>query len=172
MSPALMNNKNLERGVSTTEILIVAFIISIALVSLSGLAAFSLKNSASIKDITAANKLAEETIEAVRSFRDATTWDSDGLGVITLGDIHPHYPNLAGGPLPAWTLPEGTETLGSFERKVVFEEVSRDLATKNIEPVYNSSHDDPDTRKATVTIYWGDSGSKVASIVAYLTNWK
>lgn len=170
MLPTLINNKKLERGVSTTEILIVAFIISIALVSLSGLAAFSLKSSSSIKDITAANKLAEEAIEAVRSFRDATTWDTDGLGVIALGNIHPHYPHLdlAGG----WTLPEGTEILGNFRREVVFEEVSRDPATMAIEPAYNASHDDPDTRKATVTVYWGDSGSKVMSIVIYLTNWK
>jgi len=63
----------------------------------------------------------------------------------------------------------GTENIDGFNRKVVFQRVSRDPATKEIEPVYNAFNDDPDTRKAVVTISFGE---KSIEVVTYFTNWR
>jgi len=74
-----------NKGISVVEILVIIAIIGVALGSLLGLATFSLKASTSIKETSQANSLAQETMEAVRNFRDGTTWDSDGLGTLTAG---------------------------------------------------------------------------------------
>jgi len=150
------------------EILLVVAILSIALTALLSVGAYSIQISSLLKKTELANNLAQETIEVVRSFRGGTTWATNGLGVITTGSSHPHYPALSGSP-QAWTLPEGTQSINGFTRKIVFDRVSRDLVTSNIESVYNATHDDPDTRKATVTVSWEN---KKVEIIFYLTNWK
>jgi len=155
---------------SVIEILIVIFIIVVALIALSGLTTFSLKVSSSIKESALADNLARETIEAVRNFRDGTAWAADGLGTLSVDSSHPHYPRLDTSTSPAkWTLPEGTETTSGFTRKVVFEKVSRNPANKNIEAVYNPANDDPNTRKAVITVSWK---SKNFEVIVYFTNWK
>ncbi|MBZ9569856.1 hypothetical protein KJA16_03010 [Patescibacteria group bacterium] len=155
------------KGISIIEILIVIAIIAIALTSLLGVVAFSLKASISIKETTKANTLAQETIEAVRNFRDGTTWDTDGLGTLTT-DIA-YYPKKSDDTPPKWTLIQATETINGFTRKIVFEKVSRDPTTDDIEDTYNSDHDDPNTREAIATVFWKD---KKVEIVTYFTNWR
>lgn len=163
-------NKN--KGISVIEILLVLAILSIALTALLGVGAYSLQVSSSINKTELANTLAQEAVEAARSFRGGTTWGTDGLGVITTGVDHPHYPALSGGggSLPQkWTFPEGTQTINGFTRKIIFDNVSRDPLTSSIEGIYNFSHNDPDTKKATATVSWGN---KKVEIIFYLTNWK
>ncbi|OGZ17561.1 MAG: hypothetical protein A2V72_01460 [Candidatus Nealsonbacteria bacterium RBG_13_37_56] len=155
-----------NKGFSIIEIMIVIAIIVIGLINLLGVAAFSLKISTIIKQTSQADSLAKETIEAVRTFRDGSDWDDDGLGILNTGSSNPYYPELDAGP--AWKLTSGAETIGNFTRKVVFEKVSRD-GSGNIEAVYSAANNDPDTRKITATVSW--SGRKV-EIITYLTNWK
>lgn len=155
-----------NKGFSVIEIIIVIFIITVGLINLLGVAAFSLKISTIIKQTSQADSLAKETIEAVRAFRDASTWDNNGLGVLNTGSLNPYYPELDAGP--AWKLTSGAETIGIFTRKVVFERVSRD-GSSNIEAVYNAGNDDPDTRKITAIVSWSD---RKVEIITYLTNWK
>lgn len=162
--------KKPNQGILVIEVLIAIALITIALMSLFGLAVFSLRVSLLIKETTFANALAQETIEAIRNFRDGTTWDTDGLETLSTGDSNPHYPELDTGVSPSkWTLPEGTETIDGFTRKVVFEEVSRDSITNDIEAIYDSNNDDPNTRKAIVTVSWKD---KKIEIITYFTNWR
>jgi len=165
MLPILIYNK--EKGIALVEILIVIGIIAITISSLLGVAVFSLKLSASIKETTTADALAQEIVEAVRNFRDGTDWDSDGLGVLNAGNAY--YPEKSGGIPPAWILVGGEETINGFVRKVVFEKVSRDPGTNNIEDVYNSGNDDSDTRKVVATVSWE---SKKVEIITYFTNWR
>lgn len=164
MLPILIHNK---KGIAVVEILIVIGIIAITVSSLLGVVVFSLKLSASIKETTTADALAQETIEAVRNFRDGTDWGSDGLGVLNTGNAY--YPEKSGDTPPAWMLVEGEETVNGFVRKVVFERVSRDPGTSNIEDVYDSGNDDPDTRKVIATVSWE---SKKVEIITYFTNWR
>jgi len=160
----LIQWKNNNKGVSIVEILVVSAIIGTAFVSLLGLAALSLKSSTLIKETTQAENIAKETIEAVRNLRDGTTWGTDGLGTLTPGISY--YPEI---DITEWTLAQGEETINGFTRKVVFEKVSRDPGTKNIEATYNPVNDDPNTRKVTVTVFWK---SRKVEIITYLTNWK
>jgi len=106
-------------------------------------------------------------VEAVRSFRDGTDWDIDGLGVLNIGNVY--HPEKSGDIPPAWLLLGGEETVNGFVRKVVFERVSRDPGTNNIEVVYNPGNNDPDTRKVIVTVSWED---REVEIITYFTNWK
>jgi len=154
-----------NKGISIVEILVIIAIIGIAFASLLGLATFSLRASTSIKETTRANSLAQEAIEAVRNFRDGTNWDTDGLRTLTTGIIY--HPEKSTDTPPKWQLIQGEETVGGFTRKVVFENVSRDTTNYNI--VENGGENDPDTKKVTVTVSWGN---KKVEIITYLTNWK
>ncbi len=156
-----INNK----GFIFLEIVIAAAIISVALVTFLGMAALALNTSTTVKQIAKIDALAKEEMEAVRSFRDGTTWATTGLGSVTTGANY--YFALSGTP-SAWALQSGTENIDGFTRKVVFDKVSRDPSTQNIETTYNASNDDPNTKKATVTITWG---LKTYTTVAYFTNW-
>lgn len=165
MLPILIQNN--KKGIAVVEILIVIGIVAVTISSLLGVVVFSLKLSASIKETTTADSLAQELVEAVRNFRDGTDWDIDGLGVLNTGDAY--YPGKSGDTPPAWMLILGEETINGFVRKVVFERVSRDLGTNNIEDVYDAGRDDPDTRKVIATVSWE---SKKVEIITYFTNWR
>ncbi|TET84704.1 MAG: hypothetical protein E3J36_00615 [Candidatus Nealsonbacteria bacterium] len=164
-----------NKGLSIIEILIVIAIIGFALVSILGLVSLSLKTSTSIKEITQANALAQEAMEAIRNFRDGTEWDTNGLrdhieaGATTSDPYRPELDNNF--DPPKWILVEGEETIGDFTRKVVFKKVSRDPLTQNIEPTYNEDNDDSDTRKVEATVSWKNENKKI-KLVTYLTNWK
>ncbi len=155
-----------NKGFIFLEILIATALISVAFVTLLSLGFLSLNISPSIKKATQADSLAKEEVEATRSFRDGTTWSTNGLGTVLTGSSSPYFLVLNNNQ---WALQQGTETVGIFTRKVVFDKVSRDPVTNNIESTYNASHDDPDTRQITVTISWED---KIYQVVSYLTNWQ
>ena len=161
--------KKLNKGISIVEVLIAVVIIGVGLAALFGAIAFAFKISGLIEETTVANALSQEAIEAVRSFRDGTTWDTDGLETLSTGESSPHYPELDAGSLPKRTLPEGTETVNGFTRKIIFEKVSRDPITGDIEDVYGAGNDDSDTRKVIARVSWKD---KEVEIITYLTNWK
>jgi len=156
-----------NKGIAVVEILIVISIIAIVVSSLLGVVVFSLKLSASVKETTTADALAQEMVEAVRNFRDGTDWDSDGLGALNTENAY--YPEKSGDTPPKWMFTLGEETINGFVRKVVFERVSRDPIYNNIEDVYNSSNDDSDTRKIIATVSWKN---KKVEIITYFTNWK
>lgn len=166
MLATLIGSKKFNKGISVVEILIVIGIISISLIILSGIAILSLKSSILIKQTSQANFLAQEVIEAAKSFRDGTDWETDGLGILTAGADY--YPQKSGSP-PEWQLLMGTETINGFTRKIVFERVSRNPITENIEDTYDPVRDDPDTRKAVVTVFWENREVEIAT---YFTNWR
>ena len=159
-----------NKGISIIEILIVVAVIGIAFLAISSLTAVSLKASILVKETSQATFLAQEAIEAVISFRGETDWDANGIGILNIGDPYPYYPQLDELVIPPkWSLLEGQEAIGIFNRKIVFENVSRDPATGNIENTYNPSHNDADTKKVTATVSWGN---KKVELFNYLTNWK
>jgi len=160
-----------KKGASIIEILIVIAIIVIALVTLLGVATFSLSISISIKETARANNLAQETIEAVRNFRDGIAWNNDdpqnkydGLGVVNTGVAY--HPEKSSDTPSKWQLIQGEETINGFTRKVVFYNVQRDINDNIVEL---GGTNDLNTKKVTVTVSW--EGKKV-EISTYLTNWK
>lgn len=155
-----------KKGISIIEILVVIAIIITALSSLLGLASFSLGVSTLIKQTNQGNLLSQEVMEAVRNFRDGTSWDIDGLG--KLATSTDYYPQATGSP-SKWQLVQGTENIDGFTRKVVFEDVMRDSNSNIVEAgTYN-----PNTKKVIVTVSWKERGREhKLEIFTYLTNWK
>lgn len=164
-----MKNKNFKNGFAILDILIAVTIISIAFIVILSMGAMSLNLSSSITNTIQADSLIKEEIEAVRSFRDGTNWSVNGLGTVNKGSSNPYHVFLDTDSNPnKWNLVPGTETIGIFTRNIVFDNVSRDPSTNNIETIYNQLRNDPDTIKITVTVAWSNRTSKV---IAYLTNW-
>ena len=156
-----------KKGISIIEILVVIAIIITALSSLLGLASFSLGVSALIKQTNQGNLLSQEVMEAVRNFRDGTSWDIDGLG--KLATSTDYYPQATGSP-SKWQLVQGTENIDGFTRKVVFKDVMRDSNSNIVE---SGGTNDPNTKKVTVTVSWEERGrDHKLEIFTYLTNWK
>jgi len=156
-----------KKGISIIEILVVIAIIITALSSLLGLASFSLGVSTLIKQTNQANNLSQEVMEAVRNFRDGTSWDIDGLG--KLATSTDYYPQATGSP-SKWQLVQGTENIDGFTRKVVFKDVMRDSNSNIVE---SGGTNDPNTKKVTVTVSWEERGrDHKLEIFTYLTNWK
>lgn len=159
-----------QKGISIIEILVVIVIIGMALVGILSLTTLSLKASLSIKKNTQANALAQETLEAVRNYRDGTGWNFDdpenkydGLGVLTTGVAY--HPEKSLDISPRWMLIQGEEDVYGFTRKVFFENTLRD-ATGNI--VETGGINDPNTKKTIVTVSWQE---KELEIITYFTNW-
>ena len=152
-------------GFLLIEIIIAVALISIVFITLLGVGVITLNVSNSIQKETQADSLVKEEFEALRSFRDGTTWATNGLGTVNTGNSNPyHLVNDS----DEWVLVAGAETKGIFTRQVIFDKVSRDSAG-NVEYAYNSSNDDADTRKITVTVSWRDRSIQT---VSYFTNWK
>lgn len=152
-----------QKGLLIIEILIVIAIITIALTSLLGTATFSLKNSISLKENTIAEKVAEETLEIVRNFRDGTTWTTNGLGTLTLDSAY--HPVKTTDIPPKWSLVSGEDIVDGFTRKVIFKKVFRDTNDN----IATTGTEDPNTKKVIATVSWK---GKTVELTAYLTNWK
>lgn len=158
-----------QRGFVFLEILMAVALISIVFIMLLGIGFSTITLATSLQQTTLADSLIKEELEAIRSFREGTTWATDGLQTVATGSVSPYYLSLDTSVTPPkWQLNSGTQTVGAFTRKIIFDTVSRDPSTQNIESIYNASHDDPDTRKITVIV---TAGSKTWQVVSYLTNW-
>lgn len=167
MSQILIYNKKGQAGSLIVEILVVIAIIAIALASLSELVVFSLGSSNLTGQNAQAAALAQETAEAVRNFRDGTSWNVDGLG--KLATSTDYYPKATSSPLK-WQLVQGQETINNFTRKIIFSSVQRDI---NSNIVADGGVSDPETKKANISVSWAEKGrSHQISINTYFTNWK
>ncbi|MDP2864353.1 MAG: hypothetical protein Q8N73_01680 [bacterium] len=158
---------NGNKGISVVEILVAIAILLIISTSLLGLINFSLRAVSLTKQTTKANTLAQEAMEAVRNFRDQTSWEDNGLGNLTAGVAY--HPQKTADLPPKWVLVSGEETIDIFTRKVVFETVYRD----ENDDIAQFGAEDPDTQKATVTVSWTERGkAHQLVLVTYFTNWK
>lgn len=164
----LIQWKSNKKGISIIEILVIIGIISIVMTTLLGVISFSLGVSTLIKEATQANSIVQKTIEELRNFRDGTIWDVDGLGIVTTGIAY--YFQKSIDPLPKWQLVQGEEIINGFTRKVVFNDVQRDVGDNIIE---SGGINDPNTKKAITTVSWIRRGEeKSIEIITYFTNWR
>lgn len=158
---------NSKKGISAIELLITVSIIAVALTALLGLVNLALRNSNLIKQEVQANAILCQTVEAVRNFRDQTSWDVDGLGTLTVEQAY-HPEQIAGSPAD-WLLVAGEETLGIFSQKVVLGTVFRDTDDN----IASSGFVDVNTKIATATVSWQEKGKQhQVEIVTYFTNWQ
>jgi len=162
-----------QQGVSIVEALIAIAIITIALVSILGLATLSLSVTSITQQTTQATLFAQDTMEALRNFRDGIDWNNDdasneydGLGVVLTGASY--YLEQSTDSPPKWKLILGQEVINGFTKSVVFSDVFRDAN----DDIVTAGTPDPDTKKAVVTVSWTERGrSHGVELVTYLTNW-
>lgn len=154
-------------GFTIIEIIVVIAVIATVFVAIIGFFIFDSRVAERGQMRLRAVALVEEALEAVRNFRDITDWESAGIATLNTGiDYHP-VSSSAG-----WDIVSGDENVDNFVRKIIFEKVSRN-GNDDIESVYNSLNDDPNTRKVTAVVGWSDrQGNASESITTYITNWK
>ena len=149
------------------EALIAIMIITVALTSILSLATLSSIVTSIAKQTTQATLFVQDTMEALRNFRDGTDWNVNGLGTFSLNTAH--YVEQIGSPAQ-WQLVVGSEIIDGFTRSVQFQETRRDSVTKDI--VETGGDLDPDTKRIVVEVSWTERGrSHEVELVTYLTNW-
>ncbi len=151
-----------EKGFSVIEVLIASAIVVIAFSSILGLISFLLGTARINHDSFRAQNLIRSTAEEIRSFRDNTEWDVDGVGSLALGTDY--YPEMISGE---WTLVSGREEKQDMTRWVVFYEVNRN---SDGDIVLSGGSVDPDTLKAVVTVEAPDDNLFTTSF--YVSNWR
>ena len=156
-----------RQGFTLVEIIVVIAIIVLALANILAFLGFDSRAAERGRIRLVALSLAQEAMEAVRNFRDNTTWETTGLGSLSTDTNYHPVSNSSG-----WNIVLGEETSNGFTRTIVFNRVSRD-ANDNIENSYNPVNDDPNTVKVKVIINWNDrQGPANESLTTYLTNWR
>lgn len=153
---------NKTKGMTIVEALVAIGIITIIFGALSGLSIFSLRITNLSRETSQANQLAIEAMEAVRSFRDGTDWNINGMAPLAL-DPQEYYPEIIDG---SWILTPGNQNIDSFNRRILINEVRRDIHGNIID---SGGSLDLDSKKITALVSWKDQEVK---IITYLTNWR
>ncbi len=154
-----------QSGFIFIEILIALALISLAFATLLSVGFLSVKTSYDVQQETKADFLIKEELEALRTYRDATTW-TGGVGGATTGSANPHYFSQSGSQ---WVINNGTETTDIFSRYFLLDRVSRDPSTNDIQPTYTAANDSSGTRKVTVRV---TGNGHTYETVMYVTNWQ
>lgn len=142
------------------------FIIGVALAGLVTMANLSLVGTIQAKNTVQAESLARGMVEAVRSFRDGTNWNSNGLGAATV-NIPYHIEKTESSQ---WQLSLGADNILGFSRQLVFNDVFRDAGDNIVE---QGGIKDPDSKKVVVIVSWQEKGrSHQVSLFSYFTNWQ
>ena len=149
-------------GFGVIEILIVAAMVSVALVGFGEVARISLRLLQDEKAAMEASFLIQEGFEGVRALRDQS-WDSN---ISNRPSGVNHFLASAGG---SWTLGTAVQPNinGKYFRTLVFHSVNRDGNDR----VASIGVDDPGTRKLTITVSWKNrSATSSVSASGYLAN--
>ncbi|MCK4454301.1 prepilin-type N-terminal cleavage/methylation domain-containing protein [Candidatus Parcubacteria bacterium] len=164
-----------QKGFSAAELIIAIFVLTIASAGFYQIAVLSLNISKENKNEMKAAYLAKEGIEAIRNIRDQVAWidaadGKTGIGELDLDLNDTHYPIISANSWELTFIDPGLID-NRFSRKIVFEKLSRDPDTGDIEDVYNSVNDDENSRKITTIVSWQENGKdKEVTLISYLTN--
>jgi len=154
-------------GFTIVEIIVVIAIIITAFIAILSFFIFENRTSDRGRIRLRAISLLEETMEAVRNFRDNTDWEINGVG--TMGSGTNYHPVMAS---KSWDIISGNEAIDGFTRVIIFTSISRD-ANDNIEQTYNPLRNDSDTKKVSIIITWKDRDTPTSeSLGTYITNWR
>lgn len=148
-------------GFSIVEVLVASVIISLVLVGLHTSTTQALRLVQQSTKRTQATFLMEETMEVLRSKRDAG-WASS-LGALSAGTNY--FLSFDGS---AWNITTTNVFVDDlFERKFVLEDVSRD----GNDDIAGSGTLDANTKKITVSVSWrAQTGTTTQSMSTYITD--
>lgn len=175
MFPIHSGSKSTQQGFSVIEILVLSTVLLAVMGVLMGFASFSLGAAILYKQTAQAGSMAQEAMEAARSFRSEVAWNNndinneyDGLGAMIMETSY--HPRKSLDALPRWQFIQGQETIGMFTRTVTFSQAQRNAQQDLVE---SGGSPDPDTKKITVQVSWSErSRPHSVSLTSYLTNWK
>lgn len=155
-------NKN--QGFSLIEITVSLFIITATFLGLYQVFISSISSLTKSEVNSRAYFLAQDAMEAVKNIRDRK-WDE----IENLNLEQAYYPEHQGSE---WQLASGSETIDSYARSIIFENVLRNESGEIVKTSGPGITIDTNMRKATVTVAWtGKHGPKQAVLTNYLVNW-
>lgn len=158
-----MSNVTRERGIGIVEVLVVMSIALTAFMTIFQLFQLQIRAERLRREEIRAYALLSESLEAVRSVRDA---DWTNLSSLSIGTNY--YPEIL---VNSWSLSVvNPGAIDGFTRWIVLDEVRRD-ASDNI--VSSGWPVDSDTLEVIATVAWQSSGAtKTKTLTVYLTNWQ
>lgn len=153
-----MTRNNAVRGFSLIELLLAGALFAVFSWGVIELLAVNLEADRLGEEMTFATRYAEEAIEAIHSIRAR---DFDALETTTSTGIS----RVSGD----WVFSGSEDVDDKYVRTIAIESVNRD----NGDIVESGGSDDPDTRKAIVTVSWSLSPTRPETVVleTYLTRW-
>lgn len=150
-----------KKGSMMVEVLVAVAIITIAVLSATGVAQKSVSIARQSTHHLQAAVLLEEGAEAVRVMRD-NAWTN--ISSLTAGTTY--YPTFSGG---TWTLSTTPNTVDNFTRTVVVSNVNRDSVSGDI--VTSGGVLDTGTRLVTVTLNWNEGvNTQTKTLSFYITD--
>ena len=154
----------MKKGFTLLEILIGAGIITASFLGVLTVLDRLTKTSQQMVNLTQANFLLEEGLEAARIWRD-TGWAN--LGNWPSGT---DYYLIWNGSSSNWaTSTSNTFLDGKFERKIGLSAVSRDDSSDDI--TMSGGTDDPGTKLITMSVAWWNNGATTTKTIStYLTD--
>jgi prepilin-type N-terminal cleavage/methylation domain-containing protein len=155
-----MNIARSQKGFTLVEVLIASAIILGAVLALLGVYSLYLRVALSNSEAVKAAYLAEESLEAVRFWRDVS-WNNK---IAPIAKDTAYGLSFAGG---VWATTTDL-TLGAFERSIMISPVYRDASS---DIVSSGGTLDTDTVLVTSSVSWWKGGATTTKTVAtYLTN--
>lgn len=166
-----------RRGQLLIEVLVVMAVLAVIVSISSTVFLTSSRSALETGKANIARGLVEEELEAVKAAA-TEVWhglyqppNGTGDSALSKGAANHYYTKQVGGK---WVFQTSTEEIVvntvSYTRFFYVDNVSRDPDTRDIEAVYNVSHDDPSTQKVTVTVTWYGGVPFVLS--EYVTRWR
>lgn len=157
-----------ERGISLIEVIVVIFVATVLLFSISQVAALSFRISSEKKLEYRAVLYVQEGIEAVRAMRDES-WAAK-IAPLTASTTYYFIPTAN-----SWTLSTSDpgKLDGAFTRALVSQPMHRDASDNLVPAGTPGSVYDPDTKRVSVGVMWDAVGrTRNLSTDFYITNYR
>ncbi len=143
------------------EVLVAVAIITVAILSATGVAQKSVAISRQSTHQLQAAILLEEAAEVVRIVRDN---DWTNISNLTTGTTY--YPTFSG---DTWNLSTTPNTIDIFTRTITFYSVNRDTTSGDI--ISTGGSTDPGTRLVTATVTWNEGvNAQTKTLSFYITD--
>ncbi len=158
----MFNKKTIfKQGISLTEVVLGTALILVVVVFLTQTYNIYINFALANENNTKANFLLEEGLETLIFLRD----DGWTANISTLTSGSTYYLYFDGGDWVSTTTPQYIDS--TFVRSFVLSNVNRD----SNDDIATSGTNDPNTKKATVTVsYWQGHSTTTKSIATYITN--
>ena len=153
-----MENISYKKGFMMVEILVAASIITVAILTVMGVAQKSVRLSEQSLHEAQASFLLEEGAEVTRIIRD-NNWAN--ISSLTPGTNYYPLFTIASS---TWSLSTTVNTVGIFTRKVTLANVNRDNTTNDISA---TGTNDTGTKLVTVTVSWPEGASTVSRTLSF-----